>query len=114
SIITEAGSLFTGSESYIKQIRLPYSLYIYRFIWSKLIILAHHSVIYVGVLLYFMFSPGWVALLALPGLGLHAFNGAFATLYIGIVSARFRDIPQIVASFIQVVFFVTPIMWKPE
>ena len=53
-------------------------------------------------------------MLAIPGLCLLALNGAFTTLYIGIVSARFRDIPQIVASFIQVVFFVTPIMWKPE
>ena len=31
-----------------------------------------------------------------------------------LISARFRDIPQIIASFIQIVFFVTPIMWKPE
>jgi ABC-2 type transport system permease protein/lipopolysaccharide transport system permease protein len=29
-------------------------------------------------------------------------------------SARFRDIPQIVASVVQIVFFLTPIMWKPE
>ena len=61
SIITEAGALFTGSESYIKQIRLPYSLYVLRFIWSKLIVLAHHFVIYLGVLIYFLISPGWVA-----------------------------------------------------
>src|SRR5580698_6842874 len=32
--LMEAGGLFTGSESYIKQIRLPYSVYVYRFIWS--------------------------------------------------------------------------------
>ena len=114
SIITEAGGLFTGSESYIKQIRLPYSLYVYRFIWSKLIILAHHFVIYLGVLFYFLISPGWDGLFAILGLCLLIINGAFATLYLGIVSARFRDIPQIVASFIQVVFFITPIMWKPE
>jgi lipopolysaccharide transport system permease protein len=114
SIITEAGSLFTGSESYIKQIRLPYSVYVYRFIWSKIIIFAHNVVIYFAVLLYFQISPGWVAFLAIPGFALLILNGALTTLYIGMISARFRDIPQIIASFIQIVFFVTPIMWKPE
>jgi ABC-2 type transport system permease protein/lipopolysaccharide transport system permease protein len=30
------------------------------------------------------------------------------------VSARFRDIPQAITSSMQIVFFVTPILWKPE
>jgi ABC-2 type transport system permease protein/lipopolysaccharide transport system permease protein len=30
------------------------------------------------------------------------------------MSARFRDIPQLINSVVQIVFFVTPIMWKPE
>ena len=90
SIITESGGLFTGSESYIKQVRLPYSVYVYRFIWSKIIIFAHNVVIYFGVLLYFRISPGWVALLAFPGFALLLLNGALTTLYIGMVSARFR------------------------
>jgi ABC-2 type transport system permease protein/lipopolysaccharide transport system permease protein len=41
-------------------------------------------------------------------------NGATATLFIGMVSARFRDVPQLINSVVQIVFFVTPIMWKPE
>jgi lipopolysaccharide transport system permease protein len=114
SIIVEAGSLFTGSESYIKQIRLPYSLYVYRFICSKLIIFAHTFVVYFGVIAYFWALPGWVSLLAIPGLLILTLNGALTSLYIGIVSARFRDIQQIVASFVQIIFFATPIMWKPE
>jgi lipopolysaccharide transport system permease protein len=114
TIIIEAGTLFTGSESYIKQIRLPYSLYVYRFIWSKVIIFAHNFVIYVGVLIFFWTTPGWAGLLAIPGFALLCLNGALTTLYTGMIAARFRDIPPIIASVIQIVFFVTPIMWKPE
>jgi len=114
SFILEGGVLFIGAESYIKQIRLPYSVYVYRSSWSKLVIFAHNFVIYFGVLLYFRIWPGAVALLAIPGLMLVLVNGALATLCIGMVSARFRDVPQIIASFIQIVFFATPIMWKPE
>ncbi|WP_331170647.1 ABC transporter permease [Rhodopseudomonas sp.] len=114
SFLTEGGTLFTGSESYIKQIRLPYSVYVYRSAWSKLVIFLHNFLIYFGVLLYFWIWPGTIGLLAIPGLLILLFNGALANLSIGIVSARFRDVPQVVSSVVQIVFFVTPIFWKPE
>lgn len=114
SFLVEGGALFIGAESYIKQIRLPYSVYIFRSSWSKLIIFAHNLVIYFGVLLYFQIWPGAVALLAIPGLVLVLVNGALVSLCIGMASARFRDIPQVITSIIQIVFFLTPIMWKPE
>jgi homopolymeric O-antigen transport system permease protein len=114
SYLTEGGTLFTGSESYIKQISLPYSVYVYRSSWAKLIIFAHNFIIYIGVLIYFQIWPGSVALLAIPGLMIVALNGTIASLTIGIVSARFRDIPQVITSVVQILFFLTPIFWKPE
>ncbi len=114
SFLTEGGTLFTGSESYIKQIRLPYSVYVYRSGWSKVVIFAHNFIIYFALLLYFQIWPGAVALLAIPGFILLVINGALANLFIGIVSARFRDIPQLIGSVVQIVFFITPIFWKPE
>ncbi len=40
---------------------------------------------------------------------------AFAVaLLLGAVGARFRDIPPIVASIVQIAFFITPIIWKPQ
>lgn len=114
TFLTEGGMLFTGSESYIKQVRLPYSIYVFRATWSKLIIFAHNFVIYFAVLLYFGINPGWTALLAIPGLLIVLLNGALATLFIGMLSARFRDIPPLINSVVQIIFFMTPIMWKPE
>jgi lipopolysaccharide transport system permease protein len=114
SFLVEGGTLFTGSESYIKQIRLPYSVYVYRSTWSKLVIFFHNFIIYFAVLLYFQIWPGTVALLAIPGLIVVVVNGALASFSIGIVSARFRDVPPLIGSVVQIVFFVTPIFWKPE
>jgi lipopolysaccharide transport system permease protein len=112
SFMTEGGAIFTTSESYIKQIRLPYSVYVYRSAWSKLIIFAHNFVIYFGVLVYFRIWPGAVGLLAIPALMIIILNGALVTVYIGILSARFRDIPQLIGSVVQIIFFITPVMWK--
>jgi lipopolysaccharide transport system permease protein len=114
SFLIEGGTLFIGAESHIKQIRLPYSVYVYRSSWSKLIIFAHNFIIYLGVLAYFEIWPGAVALLAVPGLLLLLLNGALASLFVGMLSARFRDVPQVINSFVQIIFFITPIMWKPE
>lgn len=114
SFLTEGGTLFTGAESHIKQVRLPYSVYVYRASWSKLVIFAHNFVIYLGVLIYFHIWPGAVALLAVPGLLLILVNGALASLCVGMASARFRDVPQVINSIVQIIFFITPIMWKPE
>lgn len=114
AMFLDAGGLFTASESYIKQIRLPYSLYVCRFIWSKVIIFAHNFVIYFGIIVYFQIWPGAAVLHAIPGFLVVTLNGALASSYLGVISARFRDIPQIVASVFQIVFFITPILWKPD
>lgn len=114
AFLTEGGALFSSAESFIKQVRLPYSVYVYQSGWSKLIIFGHNLLVYFVVLLYFGIWPGAVALLAIPGLILVLGNGALAMLSIGTLSARFRDIPQFINSIVQILFFVTPIMWMPE
>jgi lipopolysaccharide transport system permease protein len=114
AFLTEGGSLFSSAESFIKQVRLPYSVYVYQSSWSKLIIFGHNLLVYFVVLLYFGIWPGITALLAIPGLLLVLGNGALAMLSIGTLSARFRDIPQFINSIVQILFFVTPIMWMPE
>lgn len=114
TILGESGSLFTGSESYIKRIRLPYSVYVFRFMWSKVIIFVHNFVIYFGIVIYFQIKPGPAVLAALPGFAFLVLNGVFVSVYLGMLSARFRDIPQIVSSITQILLFITPIMWKPH
>lgn len=114
STLLDAGALFSGSESYIKQIRLPYSLHACRFVFSKVILFAHDLPIYIVLVAYFGAWPGSVALYAIPGFLLLVFNAVLISLAVGMASARFRDIPRIITSFMQVAFLITPIIWTPE
>jgi lipopolysaccharide transport system permease protein len=114
SFLLEAGTMFIGQESYIKQVRLPYSVYLYRSVWSKIIILAHNFVIYFAVIAWFGIWPGWTGLLVIPGFALLTLNCALVSILIGMIATRFRDIPQLIANIVQIAFFITPIMWKPE
>ena len=114
TLINEGCGTFTASENFIKQMRLPFSLFVYRIVWRNLIIFAHNLIIYPVVAVLFGIWPGVTGLLFLPGLAIVALNGLWAGLLLGMICARFRDVPQIVASLLQVAFFLTPIIWKPD
>lgn len=114
SLVVESCQVFTQSEAIIKQVKLPFSVHIYRMIWRNLIIAGHNAVVYPVVMLIFGVAPTMATLLFLPGLALLIINAVWLALLFGMVCARFRDVPQIVASLVQVVFFITPIIWKPE
>lgn len=113
-VINEGCNALTAAEPFIKQMKLPFSLHIYRVVWRNLIIFAHNSVVYLGVMVVFGIWPGGAGLLLLPGLALIVLNAVWVGLFFAMLCARFRDVPQIVASLMQVAFFMTPIIWKPE
>ena len=113
-VITDGCNAFISAEGIIKQVGLPLSVHVYRLLWCNLLILCHNAVVFVVVAAIFTVWPGWAGLLAFPGLVLLCLNGIWAGLLLGILSARFRDVPPIMASVVRILFFVTPIIWMPE
>jgi ABC-2 type transport system permease protein/lipopolysaccharide transport system permease protein len=115
SIVTEACGTFTAVQGIIQQVKLPFSLHVYRLVYRNLLTLGHNFVI-IPIVLFIFPHPiqPWRLLELLPGLALILVNGIWLSILLGMVSARFRDVPPIVASIIQVVFFMTPVMWPVE
>lgn len=113
SIVTEGSLVFISSSRTILQTKVPLSIYIYQMLWRNLLILAHNMSIYLILLLFFDFNLSWITLLAVPGLLLVTAVGFGVGIILGTLSARFRDVPPIVASIMQVAFFLTPIFWTP-
>lgn len=114
SILSDGCNAFIHAETIIKQVKIPLSVHVYRVIYRNLVIAAHNLVVYVLVLIYFKIPLSWNILLVIPGLVLLILTSAWWTLLTGMICARFRDVPQIIANLVQVVFFISPIMWKPE
>jgi lipopolysaccharide transport system permease protein len=56
----------------------------------------------------------WHAVLAVPGFLLVASNVLWMMLVLGVVCARYRDMAQIVQNVLQVVFYLTPLIWTPQ
>jgi ABC-type polysaccharide/polyol phosphate export permease len=53
-------------------------------------------------------------LLVIPGLLLALLTGVWVGLLLGLLCARFGDLPQVIASVVQIAFFITPVIYKAE
>ncbi len=104
---------FTQFEHIIKQTRLPYPTYLLRLSVRNTLILAHHAVVVFIVLL--LCGVGWhaVSWLSIVGLGLVSIVAVLLSIVVAICCARYRDLPPVIASLLQIAFFLTPILWQP-
>lgn len=114
--VTDLAETFGVHENMLKQIKLPYSLYVFRVVTRNYIIFFHNLVVIVPVLALFhqVAKVNTNTLLLIPGLIILYVNGITYGLTLAMIGARYRDITQIIKSLIQVVFFLTPIMWRPD
>jgi ABC-2 type transport system permease protein len=125
--VTEGTDVFISNEGLIKHLPAPITVHVLRLVWRQTLFFAHNLIVYLVVVAIFFpvlshpylmtndpqVKPGisWQILLAIPGFALLAINGIWIALLFGIISTRFRDIPPVVTSFINLVFFMTPIVW---
>lgn len=113
-IITDSTSTFVEASSYLRQDSLPKTVYIMRVLVRNLVGLAHNLVIVPLVFLAFSVPFKPALLLAVPGL-LLMIAAAFPVVVIsGLMCTRFRDLPQVVQSVLQLAFFATPVMWSAD
>ena len=110
--INESCSAFLEGESVIRQVKLPFSAFIMRVTWRNFIVLLHTIILIVPLWLIFQGIPWGTMLLVLPGMALVYVNMIWIGLVIAILSTRYRDVPQIVQTGVQIMVFATPIMWQ--
>lgn len=114
TVITEGCTAFISSDAVIKQLPLPLFLHVMRVIWRNVVILGHNVVIIPLLFLIFLRPLGMVSLLAIPGFLLSTLTLTWVALLVGILCTRYRDLTQIVTSVLQIVFYITPIIWMPS
>jgi lipopolysaccharide transport system permease protein len=114
STVSEACHSFIGAEGIIKQLPIPLFVHVLRVIWRNIIILAHNFVIFPIVLVSFSLGMNQNIFFVIPGFFLLLINLGWVSLALGIVCARYRDFPQMVNSALQILIFLTPIMWMPN
>jgi ABC-type polysaccharide/polyol phosphate export permease len=114
SALLEGCSGFISSEGIIKQLPIPLFVHILRLLWRNIIIFLHNIVIFPLVLIAVTKAPSWISLLSIPGFALLVINLSWISLVLAIICTRYRDLPPIITNLVQVLFYLTPIMWMPK
>jgi ABC-type polysaccharide/polyol phosphate export permease len=112
--INDGCQVFIAAAPYLKQGAVPRSVFVWRSLARQLFFLAHHLVLFLPVALWAGLSWSPQMLLVLPGLVVVIINLHALSITLGLLSARFRDVPNIVASSLQLLMFLTPVFWFPE
>ena len=113
-ILGEFPNVFIDNAAYIKDSKTNPFAILFRMMARHIIIFLHNSLIFIGIYLYFGINPGWSSLLVIPALFLVLLNLLAMGVSLSLFGLRFRDVPPIIQSMIQVLFFITPITWFPK
>ncbi len=109
--INQGTEVFIRNEGLIKHLPSPLSVHVFRMVWHQVLLFAHNLAVWAVLMLIFRRGLGIEALLAIPALVVVVANGVWVAFLVGIFATRFRDIPPVMASVVQLMFFMTPIVW---
>ncbi|MBR0967886.1 ABC transporter permease [Bradyrhizobium diazoefficiens] len=112
--LQEGSSIFVTSGHLIKAVPAPLIVHVLQMIARNVLILAHHLVIVVLLYIVLPWPLHWTMLLAVPGLAILLITLLGASVALGMLCARFRDIGSAIVSGLQFIFFLTPIIWNED
>jgi len=110
--ILEGADVFVANEGLIKQLPTPLSVHVFRLVWRQMILFGHNIVIYVIIAIIYPKPWSLADLAFIPALFLIMLNCVWVSLCFGILSTRYRDISPLLFSVVQLLFFMTPIIWN--
>ena len=114
ALVNESCNAVMEHTAFLQNVRMPLTVISGRILFRNAIVFAHNFVAMVGLLWIFgaAFTPSLIE--AIPGAGVILLLGYFLAMALGPLCARFRDVPLVISSVMQMIFFMTPIFWKPS
>ena len=110
--INDSLSIYVNSENYIKQINIPLAVYNLQSLSKNIIFLTHNWVVIILMFLLFGNHREIYFFELIAGFLIVIVCIFFISLLLSALCARYRDLSQIITNFIQLFFFITPVMWK--
>jgi ABC-type polysaccharide/polyol phosphate export permease len=104
SYLNDVSVAFITNEPFIKQMSLPYASYIVKVILRNIIIF-FHNILIIFIISLFILPVDFIEVLYLiPGFFLVMINLFWLGLLLAIASVRYRDVPQMLTSFLQLLY----------
>jgi len=113
SSLSESCTTLIGAGGMIKAVNMPVLIHVMRMVQRNLIIFLHNIAIIPIIWIVYPWPVGPGTLLALIGLAIVYVFIASASTVISMICVRYRDVPPIMTALLQVLFFISPIIWIP-
>jgi lipopolysaccharide transport system permease protein len=114
SSLSEACYTMINAGGMIKAVDMPILIHVMRMVQRNLIIFLHNIAIVPIIWLIFPWPLGFETLLCIPGLVIVYVFVVSASTMISMICVRYRDVPPVVGALLQLLFFVSPIIWIPS
>jgi lipopolysaccharide transport system permease protein len=114
SCFGEGCNTLVNAGGMIKAVNMPLVIHVMRMVQRNFIIFLHNIAIVPLVWLVFPWHLSVSMLFAVFGFAIIYVFAVTGSIVISMICVRFRDVPPIVASILQVLFFISPIIWMPS
>lgn len=111
AVVLESATVFIGAESFIKGIRLPLTLHIFRCVARIAVTSFYAAIGAAGLLLLFRAEVHLMGLAAIPAIIFLLITAIPVQVILGTLCCYSRDFKYIIDNLMRPIFFVTPIFW---
>jgi ABC-type polysaccharide/polyol phosphate export permease len=113
-MLTDASGTFSGNKHLLLSQRLACSTLIVSMIYKNVLAFIHNCLVVVIVFAIFGQTPNWQVILLPIALALLVVCAVWVCYVTALGCTRFRDFNYAMQTVLQLAFYVTPVIWKPE
>jgi len=110
--LAEAPAIFYRQSGQIKDINLPSFFVSFQLVMRQIINFGHNLIVFAIVTIVYPHHASLLAFVAIPGLVLVVANLLWLVQVLGYVGARYRDLEPLIGSFLPILFFVSPVIYR--
>lgn len=113
SCVVAGSSIFVASQNWIKSEPLPLSVYLFKLLSTNFTTFAFAAAPTLVLCIWYK-EYSWAAAFSfIPVMVIYAINGFWISALCGFLCARYRDLLHFITTAMQILYFVTPILWIP-
>jgi ABC-2 type transport system permease protein/lipopolysaccharide transport system permease protein len=114
-MINTAAAVFIDAGPFISSCNLPLLFYALKAVTAQTLTFLQSLIAVLVIPMVYGTVPSASSLVWTPFvISLIVLNGLFTCMWLGLLSARFRDIRVGINTALQVLFFLSPVFWSPE
>jgi ABC-type polysaccharide/polyol phosphate export permease len=113
-VILDCTTIFTVHNDLYRNQRMNFSVSVYSVIYKNTMLFAHSLLIVVALIVIFRIPVNVYDLQIIPGLLITWISMLWAGYLIAMICVRYRDIIQLISSWMFVLFMITPVLWRPD